>query len=261
MTLIVHATDLGSDQESAFAHAVALARNTGAELVSLHANDRPDSVERMPDPAVLLSNWQDDPDAVRFRRTVHNCCEDPVDTILDGIAKLKPDLIVAATHHRSALSRFFAGSSSEAIAHNAKMPVLLLPEGARSFVKTDGGLDLHRILVPLGDPDEARLAIKTAAWLAELANLDGVEFALLHVGEHVDVDVSALSGRPGWSVELIERPGNDIERTILEQASASCLVVMATRGHDSVANVLRGSHTDHVVHEAKCPVLSIGVQR
>jgi nucleotide-binding universal stress UspA family protein len=260
MTVIVHATDLVSDDNGAFVHAVALARGAGSELVSLHANDSPDSMDRMPQPDGLLTQWGDEPGSVPFRRTVHNCCEDPVDTILDGISKLAPDLIVAASHHRSALSRFFASNSADAIAHNAKMPVLLMPEGAKSFVKTDGGLDLRKILVPIGDPEEAQVAMATAAWMAKLAGVDEVEFTLLHIGEHVEVDASVLSERPGWSVQRVEIPGRGVDKAILDKALDSSLVVMATRGHDSVGNVLAGSHTDHVAHESKCPVLSIGVK-
>jgi nucleotide-binding universal stress UspA family protein len=36
---------------------------------------------------------------------------------------------------------------------------------------------------------------------------------------------------------------------------------MATRGHDGLADVLRGSHTEQVVRAAACPVLSVPLFR
>jgi nucleotide-binding universal stress UspA family protein len=50
-----------------------------------------------------------------------------------------------------------------------------------------------------------------------------------------------------------------LEDAILSRAANMSLVVMATRGHDSVLDVLRGSHTDRVLHRAHCPVLSVPV--
>jgi len=37
------------------------------------------------------------------------------------------------------------------------------------------------------------------------------------------------------------------------------LVVMATRGHDSIGDVLRGSHTDRALHQLRRPILSVAV--
>ena len=39
------------------------------------------------------------------------------------------------------------------------------------------------------------------------------------------------------------------------RAEEACLIVMSTRGHDGLGDVLFGSHTDHVLRDAICPVL------
>jgi len=39
----------------------------------------------------------------------------------------------------------------------------------------------------------------------------------------------------------------------------ACLIVMATRGHDGIGDLLHGSHTDRVIREADCPVLSVPI--
>jgi nucleotide-binding universal stress UspA family protein len=33
--------------------------------------------------------------------------------------------------------------------------------------------------------------------------------------------------------------------------------MMPTRGHDRAGDILRGSHTERVIHEASCPVLVV----
>jgi nucleotide-binding universal stress UspA family protein len=34
---------------------------------------------------------------------------------------------------------------------------------------------------------------------------------------------------------------------------------MPTRGHDGLGDALLGSHTEHVIREARCPVLSVPI--
>lgn len=258
---IAYPTDLEHDDQVAFAHGVALALTGGARLVSLHANAPQEALEKMPDAAALLRAWGQPEDAIEYQRELHACCDDPVDTILDGLRGLQPDLIVAATHQRSGLARFILGSRAEAIAHNVSAPTLLLPVQTQGFVAGQAGtIDLRRILIGVGDAAEAETAIRAAAWLAELAKVDDVEFHLLHVGAPVDVDVAPLSARPGWRIVRHEVPRGSVDEQIVEHAGDACVVVMATRGHDSIGDVLRGSHTDRVLHHAKCPVLSVGVR-
>jgi nucleotide-binding universal stress UspA family protein len=257
---IVHATDLIHDDSRAFEHGIALARAAKAKLISLHANAPEEAAAAMSDAARVLIAWGDEPDAVEFERKVHNCCDDPVDTILDAIRKVEPDLVIASTHQRSALARFLGGSAAEAIAHNAKSPTLLLPVEARGFVAGENGaLDLHRILVPIGDEAEAARAVASAAWIAEIAGVETVEFVLLHVGEPTEPSLEPLTSKPGWTARCINVQGTDIEKAIVTNAVDACLIVMATRGHDTVSDVLRGSHTDRVLHKTHCPVLSVGV--
>lgn len=260
MTTIVHTTDCSHDDHVAFAHGIALARVTGAGLVSLRANAPESHTTRIPNASDVLVRWGDSPTAVAFTPQVHNCCDDAIETILDALDRMKPDLVVAASHERSALVRFFAGSGAEAIAHNVKSPILLIPAGAPGFVaEADGRIELSRVLVPIGDAEAAAVAVRAAAWLADFAGLARAEFVLLHVGEPVAVVEDALTARPGWTVLHRHLDDGSIEAAIVEHAQDAGLIVMATRGHDSVGDVLRGSVTDRVLHRAPCPILSVRV--
>jgi nucleotide-binding universal stress UspA family protein len=260
MTTIVHTTDLGADARSALIHSVALARSGAAHLISLHANAPEEVLGRIPDAASVLSAWGDAPDAVEFSKRVHNCCDDPVETILDAIGTIEPDLVVATTHPRGPLSRFVAGSRAEAISHNVTAPVLVVGTHARGFVAAeDGTIALRRVLVPIGDPEEAQAAVSAAGWLASLAGCDDTEFILLHIGAPRSTDTAALAAHPGWTVRHVTVPKGSVEAVVADQAEHADLVVMATRGHDSLHDVLLGSHTDDVLHRASCPVLSVRV--
>jgi nucleotide-binding universal stress UspA family protein len=257
MKPIVHTTDL-HDERVAFEHSVALARAAGVELVALHANGGSEAMSRMPEAGSVLVQWGADPQAVAYRKLVHECCEDPVETVLDALRTLDPALVVASTHRRGALARFFAGSRAEAIAHNVTVPALLLPQDVRGFVSAyDGSIALDRILVPVGDATHAAAAVAAALWLVDFARVQETELVLLHVG-HEAVDAPVPS-RPGTTIIRAHVPGGAIEAAILDAARSASAIVMVTHGHDSPADVLLGSHTDRVLHQAPCAVLSVAL--
>jgi len=51
---------------------------------------------------------------------------DIVDSILQGVEKFKPDLLVMATHGRAGFAHFFLGSVAEAVVRKASCPVLTI---------------------------------------------------------------------------------------------------------------------------------------
>jgi nucleotide-binding universal stress UspA family protein len=258
MKPIVYTTDLDGEGV-AFEHSLALARAAGTELVSLHASGDVGALARMPDAAQVLTRWGDVANAVTYHKRVHDCCEDPIESVLDALSSLDPVLVVASTHRRGALARFFAGSRAEAIAHNVTAPMLLLSDDVRGFVSPrDGSIALDRIVVPIGEASEGAAAVRAALWLVELAHVENTELVLLHVGGEPAPEVP-IPTRRGLSVRRQTVNAAALEGAILDAAATAAVIVMATRGHDSVADVLLGSHTDRVLHHATCPVLSVAL--
>ena len=258
MTTIVHTTDLLHGDDVAFEHSVALAMSSGASLVALHANGAAQVADRMPDADAVLRRWGREPGTIHYRTEVHTCCEDAIDTVLDGLRTLAPDLVVAATHDRGILARIFGGSGAEAIAHNVMAPVLLFPaEVDRGFVSADGGPAMRRVVVPAGDPESARAALERVRWIADLTKAEEVEVVLLCVGDHDPIP--ELEPRDGARLHVTKQivPGHDVCGEIVEHSRDASLVVMATRGQDSVSDMLMGSKTDRVFHRVGCPVLSV----
>lgn len=166
---------------------------------------------------------------------------------------------MVGTHARRGIAAWIRSSISEAIARNLAVPVLVVPNGARGFVDPrDGSVDLRRIVVPADHAAAARRGAEAARWLAQLAGHAARpedELVIVHAGA-TDPDLH----RPGIPVLGI---GGGIEGVLADaiagaaRARDACLIAMATRGHDGVGDVLRGSHTERVIREASCPVLSV----
>ncbi len=258
MVTIALASTATAEDRDALEHGVALAVRAGANLLSIHANDAPSSSTRMLDPAELLRAWGRDPASVRHEELVHNCCDDPVDTLLDALRRREPDLVIAATHQRSGLLRVLAESRAEAIADNVRVPTLLVPLDGTRFVGANGTLALRKVLVPIGDEAAARAAVDGTLFMIDLAGAAEVTIELLHVGPPATEPTLHLPEREGvtWRRHSVD---GDLEEAIARAAGDTSLVVMATRGHDSLRDALLGTHTERVLRRIHCPLLSVPI--
>lgn len=227
--IIAHATDLSGDDESAHLHAAALAAASGARLVSLYAGE---ATEDRPATAELARRWQR-PLEHSFRCV--QCCDDAADTIIDVVNRLAPDLLVLGTHGRRGLSALLHGSVEEAITRNVCTHTLVIPNRLRGFVAPDtGAVTLARILVPAGTPEDGERGARAA-----------LAFAV-------------ILGLPEPFVDIVHLPSPSPDGILAAAARIdAALVVMPTRGHDSVGDVVLGSHTERVLRHAERPVLVI----
>jgi nucleotide-binding universal stress UspA family protein len=255
MTTIAYASGLRAEEEPCFVHAAALAASAGARLVVVHASDGTVSAEELPSAAQYAERWGV---AIRDERVVHTCCDDVTDTLLDALRRIEPDLVIASSYRRHGVLGLLSGSVAEAVARNVKVPTLIVPIGARGFVDaTTGAIDLRRVIVGAGDDAAVRAGLDAADRLAELAGVADVETVLVHVDDGSPEPVTpAGHGRlavtrthVGGRVDAaLERAARDFD---------ACALVMATRGHDGIADALFGSHTEHVLRSAHCPFLVV----
>lgn len=257
MLTFAHATALSSEDARPFEHSVALAHRAGATLCSVHAGGELPSA--IPEAHELLARWKAE-GPLTHERVVHSCCDDPVDTVLDALRQIAPDLVVCATHQRSGVLRIFADSRAESLADNLSVPTLLFPIGAPGFVShEDGAITLKRIVIPIGDRQSAEAAIAKATWLGDLIGVERLELELLHVGAgdapRVDVPL-----RAGWTWRFVQAEGA-LDEVVDERGGdeGGCLVIMATRGRDSLGDALLGSHTERVLRRAHCPLLMVPI--
>lgn len=268
---IAHTTDLRDEERSAFVHAVALALRSESKPLSLHVNDDEAALARIPQAVELLTRWQLLPDGslpgdesklqMRHERVVENCCDDPVDTLVRALSKVQPQLLVGATSSREGLARATLGSVAESVALHVQVPTLLLPSGCRPFVSEETGtITLRRILVAAGDTQATEVGMQHALWLAQLVGSGEVDIELLHVEERAAAPHPALPKRAGINVHY-EAVNGAVEAALLARAESQRVdvIVMATRGHDSLRDVFLGSHAERVLRRAPCPVLAVPI--
>jgi nucleotide-binding universal stress UspA family protein len=251
--LIAYATDLSGDDDAAFVHATALAVAGGRQLVTIHGNPERATVAELPDAAVLAARWGR---TVSHERRCHECCDDVADAVLDAMHGLQPDLVVVGSHGRHGFSALVHASVGQAVARNLDVPVLVVPNGCRGFVDASTGeIDLSRIVIPAGNREHAQRGIEAARTLIGLGGARDSELEIVHVGND-----EPMLDMPGVT---ITRTHGKLEHAILEVATArrACVIVMPTQGHDSLTDVALGSHTERVIREAACPVLSVPPER
>jgi nucleotide-binding universal stress UspA family protein len=188
--------------------------------------------------------------------------------LIASVRSRRPDLVVMATHGRSGLPRLLLGSLTESMLQHGQRPLLCV-RGATKGTP----LPYRRLLVPTDLSPDSRRAFPLAGLLARALD---AEIVVLHA-----VALSTLPNLSGLSLareahvpgeEAIRRfVAGDLDgvpqRVRIERGTAwdrivQCageegadLVVMATRGLDSVADRVLGSHTERVVRHAPCPVL------
>ncbi len=257
---IMHATSLLAQDAPAFEHSVALALKTRAKLYTVNARDARCEIFNLPDAEQLVARWGDE--RVEHYAFKHECCDNTVDTLLDAVQTLSPDVIVVGKQERdSALERLFHESISEALSRNTLVPTLVVPSPGRGFVAPrTGEVTIERVLLPTLDEATMLAALDRVRALLQRAGIHASDITLLHVGEGSAEELALMLPEdvPSDEVTVMVRPGTPHE-VILEVADAidADLIAMATHGHDSLLDVTRGSRTELVMRRAKRPVMVV----
>jgi nucleotide-binding universal stress UspA family protein len=277
---VLFPSDLSPESERAFEHARFLAERFEATLTLYH------SVE-VPDPS--YAHWafahgheiwcraeQAAREALNRRAETLGVSHTVVverhasadGALLEFIRRTQPDLVVMATHGRGGLSHLLLGSVTERVVLHAFRPVLCLRPPA-----CGSALAYRRILVPTDLSLASRLAFPMAALFARTFE---AEVLAVHVAGAPAV--GTLAGAPAAEAVAAPEPAavaafcqadfanlpvraqvhtGTVWERICKVAQAECadLIVMATRGHDSLADRIIGSNTKRVVRHAPCPVL------
>lgn len=265
---VLHATALTPEDEVPFMHAIALVAAAGGRLLSVHTTDALQPTVEIPEAMGVMRSWAhargvgtEEIGSVEHQRLVRQGAEDPNTLLLQAITELRPDLVVAGTRARRGVDLALMGSTAQALVRLAHVPVLLVPAGHSGFVDADTGeLRLRRILVPMGDPVAAQTAIDGAVRLADLTGEHKGELVLVHVGDETDAPAVTMHGGMGWGRRWVQVHGTVVhevvERAEAEQAD---LLVMASRGHDSLLDSILGSHTERVLKRSPCAVLTVPI--
>jgi nucleotide-binding universal stress UspA family protein len=201
------------------------------------------------------------------------------DTILEQARELAVDGLVLGTHGRSGIQRLILGSVAERVLRQAACPVLTVPPRTPDAVPRDVKA-LERILCPI---DFSPSSIRALDYAGSLAREAGAIVTVLHVVElPPDLSDFPSSGVAEYRNSQFQKALAAVTRAIGDTLDPTCvaeplvlvgksyreilrvaadqeadLIAMGVRGRGSLDLLFFGSTANHVVREARCPVLTI----
>jgi len=275
-------TDFSTEAEPALAHARDLGTRFGARLTLFHAIEVPD--HRFAHWAFAHAHqvWDRAELEARHALEARAACLKPAGRVVVEkacsvhralvafIRATTPDLVVMATHGRTGVEHLLLGSVTEQVVRQVYRPVLCVP--TRDEAPT---LPYRRIAVPTDFSLSSRLAFPIAAAFARVFES---ELLGIHVTPHASL--ATMSGIPdpapvvvpteaslarflkadfdGLPVTAQVYQGNPWERIVqAARLQKADLIVMSTKGQDSLADKILGSNTDRVIRHSTCPVLVV----
>lgn len=202
--------------------------------------------------------------------------------ILEFAIEMDADLLVIGTHGRSGFERLVLGSVAEKVLRKARCPVLTVPPAQPDAVPA-AAVVFKRILCPVDFSEPSLQALNYAMSLAQEA--DG-NLTVLHVRPNGYENVDLVAEDSMTLGDFTRRREADLRArladAIPESVAAYCrvetvlthgkpwreilreatdrqteLIVMGVQGRDALDMMFFGSTTQHVVREARCPVLTI----
>lgn len=291
-------TDFSENADHAFAYARAFAEKSGGTVDAIHVVDvahnqfapiegvyvssadvhrslkmLEDHAQKKMDHLVLKEH------ALGLEITPHMRTGFAAEEVVAVAEKLDCDLIVAATHGRSALAHMLFGSTCDKILRLSHTPVLTVKPHEREFVSEDGkSIRLNKILCPIDFSEFSRTALPKAE---ELARQFGASIQLAHV-------VDARLDYPEWIAQAMVNNSGELAISAEKELNAVAegmqdidtevkvvvgithtalvnmvaddhidLVVLPSHGRKGVAHVLLGSTAEKLVRLAPSPVLVV----
>ncbi|MCB9761210.1 MAG: universal stress protein [Alphaproteobacteria bacterium] len=271
---IVLPTDLGDNAEVIFAHAVKIALSTHATLLVVHVHPDTDSGApwmKLPTVRELLVRWGvltpfDDVVDYQSLGLTMQVKElrgvSPARDLAPFVEGMKPDLLVVGTHQRLGVDRLLDGSVAERLARKLGGAALFIPVDGVGFIDPHtGAVGLYRVVLPVGEDVDPHIVLDAFTSLWRALGAEGpTRVTLVHAGDPQAFPEMALPADKSFEARLVFRDAPVVEAVLAEaRAARADLVVMPTHGHDSVLDALRGSKTERVLRQARCPVLTLPI--
>jgi nucleotide-binding universal stress UspA family protein len=268
---VFHPSDFSEASDSAFAHALVAALTAKATLTILHVSGGGDgSWTDFPGVRDTLERWgllprnSERVDVSKLGinvQKVQMVHKDPVESITTYLEEHGADLIVLATDQEKGGVQWLKESVATTVARKSREMTLFIPKGIEGFVSLDdGSISLKNILIPVAPVPSAQPAVHAVARLVSGLNGNPGLFTLLHVGEEEAMPEVACPEVAGWCWKRMTRSGEVIEViNQVEREIDADLIVMTTDGRNGFLEALCGSHSERVLRESRCPLLTIPV--
>lgn len=270
---IFHPTDFSQDSHVAFAHALRLALVHRAELTIMHVDPAvaPEGFEDFPRIRPTLAAWGLLPassaksDVAQLGigiKKVRALADNPRHAIIHHLRSSPTDLMVLATHQHGGFAFRGHHPVAEPVSREVHVMTLFVPSHVEGFVSLKTGeTSLHRVLLPISTDPPSQPAVDVASSLVSKLAVQPVNFTLVHAGEELSIKQLTLPQRADWSWNQLFGQGDPVEWILAAGAEFDVdLIVMATKGQDSLLDLLRGSTTGRVLRGARSPLLAIPAQ-
>lgn len=266
---ILHPSDFSAGSLTAFHHALKTAIIAKSKFTILHVS--PEAAAAWTDfPGVreTLERWGILPPGspksavpqlgIDVRKAIARDAS-PAKSVLRYLEEHPADLIVLATHSHEGRASWLRQSVAEPIARHSGQMTLFIPDHVPGFVSAeDGAVSLNRILIPIAAKPRPQPALAAAIRVAVRLQRPRGEFVLLHVGEAGSMPEVNCPEIPGWQWKRVSRTGDVIGGIVGTAAKeAADLIVMSTDGRNGFLDALRGSHSERVLRNAPCPLLTV----
>ena len=270
---IFHPTDFSQDSHVAFAHALRLALVHRAELTIMHVDPAvaPEGFEDFPRIRPTLAAWGLLPESSAKSdvaqlgigiKKVRALADNSRHAIIHHLRSSPTDLMVLATHQHGGFAFRGHHPVAEPVSREVHVMTLFVPSHVEGFVSLKTGeTSLHRVLLPISTDPPSQPAVDVASSLVSKLAVQPVTFTLVHAGEEFSIKQLTLPQRADWSWNQLFGQGDPVEWILAAGAEFDVdLIVMATKGQDSLLDLLRGSTTGRVLRGARSPLLAIPVQ-
>ncbi len=201
-----------------------------------------------------------------------------VPTLVAQAAAMQASLIVASTHGRGGIQRFWLGSVADGLVRHAPVPVLLVRGNRPAAKRVVGTAPFTRALVPLDGSPRAEEALTAVSALLRGAPS---RLTLLHVVHPMTAVAAAASdlahgpeqevatqyleplarrfAREQLDIRLDVRVDANVSRVVLEAAETHSaeLIAIAGQGMSGLQRFVVGSVADKLIRTAAVPVLVV----
>ncbi len=275
--LILVPTDFSDASTHALRFAARLAGRNGARLRLLYADYFVPPVDFAASAAVeyaltsdeaadeaktLLARYaeQNLPKEIEFETRV--VIDSPVAAIVDEARHCGADLVVMGTHGRTGFRRLVVGSVTESVLRGVNVPLI----SVSMLAAIDRlPITLPRVVVPIDYTPECRLALLSAASLADAvlarimcvrpAETDAPDVAIDEIKKMQAFTPPELLGRCQYKL----LPGDHPAEQVIEFAKLvrADLIAVGAAASRRAGEIVRGTFAERILERSECPVLVI----
>jgi nucleotide-binding universal stress UspA family protein len=271
---ILHPTDFSKNSDAALAHALRMALGNGANIDLLHVGkDTDEEWDEFPSIRQVLQNWGEIPEGasrsdvtdlgIGIEKVI--AVQRSVVDAIEGYCQRRPiDMIVLSTAGRHGITSWIKPSTAEQIAETVSrisVPTLFVPNECRGCVDIDSGeVTMTHGLVPVDHQPESESAVERGLRAISMYGGDQADLTLLHIGSESRFPEVDIPDGP-WQIKRVVGQGNPAAEILAtaEKCQAN-LIIMVTEGSHGLLDVLRGTTTEQVLRQARCPVLAVPAQ-